>query len=125
MIESDQRLRPQSALIRQSSWSGLSESSSHESLTGPLVKSSSLNSMKTSANSKIRIFFCITYTHPCSSSLLLFFLLFYIFIPGLVAIFSLSFLSRSVSQRSNSVRRQHFITLRLTAAVTPSPVNLL
>uniref|UniRef100_A0A8D3B7B0 DENN domain containing 4B n=1 Tax=Scophthalmus maximus TaxID=52904 RepID=A0A8D3B7B0_SCOMX len=40
--------RPHSSLIRQSSWSGLSESSSHESLTGPLVKSNSLNSMKTS-----------------------------------------------------------------------------
>ncbi|KAM9852650.1 LOW QUALITY PROTEIN: DENN domain-containing protein 4B [Aulostomus maculatus] len=39
--------RPQSTLIRQSSWSGLSESSSHESLTGPMVKSNSLNSMMT------------------------------------------------------------------------------
>uniref|UniRef100_A0A3B5MTK5 UDENN domain-containing protein n=1 Tax=Xiphophorus couchianus TaxID=32473 RepID=A0A3B5MTK5_9TELE len=39
--------RINSALIRQSSWSGLSESSSHESLTGSLVKSSSLSSMKT------------------------------------------------------------------------------
>uniref|UniRef100_A0A671WJX0 DENN domain containing 4B n=1 Tax=Sparus aurata TaxID=8175 RepID=A0A671WJX0_SPAAU len=39
--------RPHSNLIRQSSWSGLSESSSHESLTGSLVKSNSLNSMKT------------------------------------------------------------------------------
>ncbi|XP_075934593.1 DENN domain-containing protein 4B isoform X1 [Anarhichas minor] len=41
----DQKPLPHSILIRQSSWSGLSESSSHESLT--LVKSSSLNSMKT------------------------------------------------------------------------------
>ncbi|XP_053743067.1 DENN domain-containing protein 4B-like isoform X1 [Synchiropus splendidus] len=46
----DSRLRPQSNLIRQSSWSGLSDSSSHESLTGPLVKSNSLNSMKTPAD---------------------------------------------------------------------------
>ncbi|KAM6967781.1 LOW QUALITY PROTEIN: DENN domain-containing protein 4B [Aplochiton taeniatus] len=44
------RPRPQSNLIRQSSWSGLSESSSHESLTGPMVKSNSLNSMKTTAD---------------------------------------------------------------------------
>ncbi|KAK1895261.1 DENN domain containing protein 4B, partial [Dissostichus eleginoides] len=42
--------RPHSTLIRQSSWSGLSESSSHESLTGGLVKSSSLGSMKTPAD---------------------------------------------------------------------------
>lgn len=47
MLEPDQKPRPQSALIRQCSWSGLSESSSHESLTGLLVKSSSLSSMKT------------------------------------------------------------------------------
>ncbi|CAN9514453.1 unnamed protein product [Ophioblennius macclurei] len=46
-VESDQRPRPHSSLIRQSSWSGLSESSSHESLTSSLAKSSSLNSMKT------------------------------------------------------------------------------
>lgn len=45
-MDADLRLRPHSTLIRQSSWSGLSESSSHESLTGPLVKSNSLNSMK-------------------------------------------------------------------------------
>ncbi|KAF0032036.1 hypothetical protein F2P81_016591 [Scophthalmus maximus] len=38
----------------KSSWSGLSESSSHESLTGPLVKSNSLNSMKTSVD-KVRL----------------------------------------------------------------------
>ncbi|XP_026041813.1 DENN domain-containing protein 4B isoform X2 [Astatotilapia calliptera] len=44
--EFDRRPRPHSSLIRQSSWSGLSESSSHESLTGPLVKSNSLSSMK-------------------------------------------------------------------------------
>ncbi|KAK2845148.1 hypothetical protein Q5P01_011807 [Channa striata] len=50
----DQRLHTHSALIRQSSWSGLSESSSHESLTGPLVKSNSLNSMKTLTN-KVRL----------------------------------------------------------------------
>lgn len=47
-------LRPQSALIRQSSWSGLSESSSHESLTGSLVKSSSLSSMKAGPDRKPR-----------------------------------------------------------------------
>lgn len=46
-MDADLRLRPHSTLIRQSSWSGLSESSSHESLTGSLVKSNSLNSMKT------------------------------------------------------------------------------
>ncbi|XP_026172719.1 DENN domain-containing protein 4B [Mastacembelus armatus] len=49
-VEPDQRPRPHSSLIRQASWSGLSESSSHESLTGPLVKSNSLNSMKTSTD---------------------------------------------------------------------------
>ncbi|XP_031605363.1 DENN domain-containing protein 4B [Oreochromis aureus] len=48
--ESDRRPRPHSTLIRQSSWSGLSESSSHESLTGPLVKSNSLSSMKTASD---------------------------------------------------------------------------
>ncbi|XP_075901883.1 DENN domain-containing protein 4B isoform X4 [Nelusetta ayraudi] len=47
VADAEQRPRPHSSLIRQSSWSGLSESSSHESLTGPLVKSSSLSSMKT------------------------------------------------------------------------------
>ncbi|XP_072249559.1 DENN domain-containing protein 4B [Leuresthes tenuis] len=46
-VDPDQRLRPHSSLIRQSSWSGLSESSSHESLSGPLVKSSSLSSVRT------------------------------------------------------------------------------
>ncbi|KAM8870366.1 DENN domain-containing protein 4B isoform 1-T2 [Spinachia spinachia] len=45
-IDPDQRLLPHPALIRQSSWSGLSDSSSHESLTGSFVKSSSLSSMK-------------------------------------------------------------------------------
>ncbi|XP_058503689.1 DENN domain-containing protein 4B-like isoform X2 [Solea solea] len=55
MTEPDQRLHPQSTLIRQSSWSGLSESSSHESLTGPLVKSNSLSSMKTSSD-KVKLF---------------------------------------------------------------------
>nr|XP_040021189.1 DENN domain-containing protein 4B-like isoform X1 [Gasterosteus aculeatus aculeatus]XP_040021190.1 DENN domain-containing protein 4B-like isoform X1 [Gasterosteus aculeatus aculeatus] len=44
-MDPDQRLLPHSTLIRQSSWSGLSESSSHESLTGSFVKSSSLSSM--------------------------------------------------------------------------------
>ncbi|XP_061573775.1 DENN domain-containing protein 4B-like [Cololabis saira] len=48
----DPRPRPHSSLIRQASWSGLSESSSHESLTGPLVKSSSLSSMKTSSRTR-------------------------------------------------------------------------
>ncbi|XP_061700675.1 DENN domain-containing protein 4B-like isoform X2 [Syngnathoides biaculeatus] len=41
--------RPRLPLIRQASWSGLSESSSHESLTGSLAKSSSLSSIKTPA----------------------------------------------------------------------------
>lgn len=54
MMDPDQRPRPHSNLIRQSSWSGLSESSSHESLTGSLVKSNSLNSMKTPTDSKRR-----------------------------------------------------------------------
>ncbi|XP_068616647.1 DENN domain-containing protein 4B [Brachionichthys hirsutus] len=49
VTDPDQRLHPHSALIRQSSWSGLSESSSHGSLTGPLMKSNSLNSMKKGA----------------------------------------------------------------------------
>uniref|UniRef100_A0A3B5MZQ5 UDENN domain-containing protein n=1 Tax=Xiphophorus couchianus TaxID=32473 RepID=A0A3B5MZQ5_9TELE len=53
MMELDQKPRLQSALIRQSSWSGLSESSSHESLTGSLVKSSSLSSMKTPTKSPV------------------------------------------------------------------------
>lgn len=52
MMDVGQKPRPHSTLIRQSSWSGLSESSSHESLTGPLVKSSSLSSMKAPADSK-------------------------------------------------------------------------
>ncbi|XP_032415399.1 DENN domain-containing protein 4B [Xiphophorus hellerii] len=55
MMELDQKPRPQSALIRQSSWSGLSESSSHESLTGSLVKSSSLSSMKTPTVSELKV----------------------------------------------------------------------
>uniref|UniRef100_A0A8C7LPB7 DENN domain containing 4B n=1 Tax=Oncorhynchus mykiss TaxID=8022 RepID=A0A8C7LPB7_ONCMY len=50
-VGSNQRSRPQSNLIRQSSWSGLSESSSHESLTGSMVKSNSLNSMRGSTDS--------------------------------------------------------------------------
>ncbi|XP_073703795.1 DENN domain-containing protein 4B isoform X2 [Garra rufa] len=41
--------RPHSALIRQSSWSGLSESSSHESLTS-LAKSNSLSSVQASGS---------------------------------------------------------------------------
>ncbi|KAM6910015.1 DENN domain-containing protein 4B [Xenentodon cancila] len=49
-LEPDPRPRPHSTLIRQSSWSGLSESSSHESLTGSLVKSSSLSSMRMPGN---------------------------------------------------------------------------
>ncbi|KAF7226427.1 DENN domain-containing protein 4B isoform X1 [Nothobranchius furzeri] len=49
-MEPDPKLRPYSTLIRQSSWSGLSDSSSHESLSGSLVKSSSLSSMKTPGN---------------------------------------------------------------------------
>ncbi|KAF4102665.1 hypothetical protein G5714_015548 [Onychostoma macrolepis] len=47
------KLRPYSALIRQSSWSGLSESSSHESLTS-LAKSSSLSSVQPSG-SKLKL----------------------------------------------------------------------
>ncbi|MCI4374566.1 hypothetical protein PGIGA_G00007610 [Pangasianodon gigas] len=39
-------LHPHSTLTRQTSWSGLSESSSHESLTGPITKSNSLSSMR-------------------------------------------------------------------------------
>uniref|UniRef100_A0A3Q4GLP6 DENN/MADD domain containing 4B n=1 Tax=Neolamprologus brichardi TaxID=32507 RepID=A0A3Q4GLP6_NEOBR len=50
----DRRPRPQSSLIRQSSWSGLSESSSHESLTGPLVKSNSLSKVKPGKKSVLR-----------------------------------------------------------------------
>uniref|UniRef100_A0A4W5MF11 DENN domain containing 4B n=1 Tax=Hucho hucho TaxID=62062 RepID=A0A4W5MF11_9TELE len=50
-VGSTQRSHPQSNLIRQSSWSGLSESSSHESLTGSMVKSNSLNSMRSSTDS--------------------------------------------------------------------------
>ncbi|KAK7886742.1 hypothetical protein WMY93_026363 [Mugilogobius chulae] len=46
MFDSDSRPRPHSSLIRQSSWSGLSDSSSHESLPGSIVKSSSMSSMK-------------------------------------------------------------------------------
>ncbi|XP_037532427.1 DENN domain-containing protein 4B [Nematolebias whitei] len=44
VTDPDMKLRPH--LIRQSSWTGLSQSSSHESLTGSLIKSSSLSSMK-------------------------------------------------------------------------------
>ena len=51
-MDSQQQPRPHSSLIRQSSWSGLSESSSHESLSGSMVKSNSLNSMRASTDSK-------------------------------------------------------------------------
>ncbi|KAM9310170.1 DENN domain-containing protein 4B isoform 1-T2 [Pholidichthys leucotaenia] len=54
----EQKPRPHSSLIRQYSWSGLSDSSSHESLSSSLVKSSSLSSMKTMANHN---------THPSKS----------------------------------------------------------
>ena len=50
--DAEQRPRPHSTLIRQLSWSGLSESSSHESLTGSLAKSSSLSSMQPPSHSK-------------------------------------------------------------------------
>ncbi|XP_017295295.2 DENN domain-containing protein 4B-like [Kryptolebias marmoratus] len=60
VMEPDQKPHPHSALIRQSSWSGLSESSSHESLSGSLMKSSSLNSMKTPSD-KVR---------PCKKTVL-------------------------------------------------------
>lgn len=53
-VAAEPRLRPHSALIRQGSWSGVSETSSHESLTPPLAKSSSLSSVKTPAHSKPR-----------------------------------------------------------------------
>uniref|UniRef100_A0A665U9E2 DENN/MADD domain containing 4B n=1 Tax=Echeneis naucrates TaxID=173247 RepID=A0A665U9E2_ECHNA len=66
MADPDQKPRPQSTLIRQSSWSGLSESSSHESLTGPLLKSNSLNSMKTSTDSK-NVFHLPTFCSLCRS----------------------------------------------------------
>ncbi|XP_034410269.1 DENN domain-containing protein 4B-like isoform X4 [Cyclopterus lumpus] len=46
-MDPDQRPLPHLTLIRQSSWSVMSESCSHESLTGSLLKSSSLSSMKT------------------------------------------------------------------------------
>ncbi|KAJ8398464.1 hypothetical protein AAFF_G00427190 [Aldrovandia affinis] len=49
-VEVPPKARPHSNLIRQSSWSGLSEGSSHESLTVPLVKSNSLNSMRPSTD---------------------------------------------------------------------------
>ncbi|XP_062320879.1 DENN domain-containing protein 4B-like isoform X1 [Osmerus eperlanus] len=52
VMNSQQQPRPHSSLIRQSSWSGLSESSSHESLSGSMVKSNSLNSMRASTDKK-------------------------------------------------------------------------
>ncbi|XP_055083899.1 DENN domain-containing protein 4B-like [Periophthalmus magnuspinnatus] len=54
MFDSDCRPRPHSSLIRQSSWSGLSDSSSHESLPGSIVKSSSLSSMKPTDKLKLQ-----------------------------------------------------------------------
>ncbi|CAL8288152.1 unnamed protein product [Merluccius merluccius] len=60
-MDSHQRPRPQYNLIRQNSLSALSACSSHESLTGPLVKSNSLNSMKASAEK----------SRPCKLSVLL------------------------------------------------------
>lgn len=65
----DQRLRPHSTLIRQSSWSGLSESSSHESLTGSLVKSNSLSSMKTPSDSKTQMVFVFVFVFVERNSL--------------------------------------------------------
>ncbi|XP_030637419.1 DENN domain-containing protein 4B [Chanos chanos] len=44
------KLRPHSALVRQASWTGLSESSSHESLTGLIVKSNSMSTMRASVD---------------------------------------------------------------------------
>lgn len=54
MFDADSRPRPHSSLIRQSSWSGLSESSSYESLSGLLVKSNSLSSMKPTDQVKLQ-----------------------------------------------------------------------
>lgn len=54
MFDADCRPRPHSSLIRQSSWSGLSDSSSHESLTGSMVKSNSLSSMKPADKMKLQ-----------------------------------------------------------------------
>ncbi|XP_066577543.1 DENN domain-containing protein 4B [Amia ocellicauda] len=50
LLERPPKPHTHSNLIRQASWSGLSEGSSHESLTGPLVKSNSLSSMQGSAD---------------------------------------------------------------------------
>ncbi|XP_048880815.1 LOW QUALITY PROTEIN: DENN domain-containing protein 4B-like [Brienomyrus brachyistius] len=50
LVEQHAQPKLQSALIRQSSWSGLSEASSYESLTSLLVKSNSLNSMRASVD---------------------------------------------------------------------------
>ncbi|XP_063054729.1 DENN domain-containing protein 4B-like isoform X2 [Engraulis encrasicolus] len=47
--------RPYSALVRQNSWSGLSESSSHESLTSLLTKSNSLSSMRSSNDPEVKL----------------------------------------------------------------------
>ncbi|XP_061088758.1 DENN domain-containing protein 4B-like isoform X2 [Conger conger] len=50
LSERPPKARPHSSLIRQASWSGLSEGSSHESLTSLLVKSNSLSSMRSSTD---------------------------------------------------------------------------
>ncbi|KAK6471464.1 DENN domain-containing protein 4B-like [Huso huso] len=46
VVDRASKAHPQCSLIRQSSWSGLSDDSSHESLSGPLIKSNSLSSMR-------------------------------------------------------------------------------
>lgn len=105
-FDAGQRLHPHSSLIRQSSWSGLSESSSHESLTGPLVKSSSLNSMKTPAESSW------SFSSSSSSTVAL-------SLP-LPLNFSLFFL-----QRLNCARRPSLEPPGpMAAAPPPSPINL-
>ncbi|KAJ7985587.1 hypothetical protein DPEC_G00353620 [Dallia pectoralis] len=50
----NQQSCPQSNLIRQSSWSALSDGTSHESLTGSIMKSNSLNSMRASTDKSKR-----------------------------------------------------------------------
>lgn len=102
--EFDRRPRPHSSLIRQSSWSGLSESSSHESLTGPLVKSNSLSSMKMASDSKRR---------PAQLRRVLLFLCDII----------VSLILLSAPQRSNRVRSPSSVRRGPMAAQTPSPVN--
>lgn len=102
--EFDRRPRPQSSLIRQSSWSGLSESSSHESLTGPLVKSNSLSSMKMASDSKRRP------ARPHRGLL---------FLCDIIV----SLILLSAPQRSNRVRSPSSVRRGPMAAQTPSPVN--